>query len=184
MSTTGTSNAKAVRRVRGLYVWTNVKFLLCRYGGVWGNGVTVPLIPNLDTRVVSFMPTGPLSSRYLLIGWLHCPRASLDAVGIRTNLLLLPRIEPRSLGYATRSALSVWIEVLNYILTNLYSLNEPSECLTEANAGTAVNGYDPSVHGHSELWHDKVLQRSAIKFFSDEFLDAVCTVVLSRKEYP
>lgn len=109
MSATGTSNAKAVRRGRGLYVWTNVKFPLCRYGGVWGNGVTVPLILNLDTIVVSFMPAGPLSPRYLLIGWLHCPRASMDAVGIQTNLLLLPRIEPRSLGYATHSSLSVWI---------------------------------------------------------------------------
>lgn len=138
MSATGTSNTKAVRRVRGLYVRTNVKFPLCRYGGVWGNGVTVPLIPNLDTRVVSFMPADPLSPRYLLTGWPHCPRASTEAVGIRTNLLLLPRNEPRSLGYATRSSLSVWIEVLNYILTNLYSLNEPSECLTEANASTAV----------------------------------------------
>jgi hypothetical protein len=80
--------------------------------------------------------------------------------------------------------MSVWVKVLNYTLTNLNSLNEPSECLTEANSGPGVHDYDPSVRGHCTLWNDYILQRSAIQFFSDEFLNAVCTVVLSRKEYP
>lgn len=91
------------------------------------------------------MPAGPLSLRYPLIRWLDCSRASMNDLGIQTNLLMLPRIEPRSRGYATRSCLSVWVKVLNYILANLNSLKEQHECLTEANSGPGVNAYDPSV---------------------------------------
>jgi len=106
---------------------------------VWGSEVTVPLNLDLDTRIVSFMPAGPLSPRFPLIWWLDWSRASMDAVGIQTNLLMLPRIDPRSLGYSTRSSLSVWVEVLNYMLINLNSLNELFECLTEANSGAGVH---------------------------------------------
>jgi len=108
----------------------------------------------------------------------------MDAVGIQTNLLMLPRIDPRSLGYAARSSLSVWVKVLNYILTNLNLLNELFECLTETNSDAGVHAYDPSVRGKCALWNDYILQGSAVQFFSDEFLNAVCTVVLSGKEYP
>jgi len=88
----------------------------------------------------------------------------MDAVGIQTNLLMLPRIDPRSLGYATRSFLSVWVKGFNYILTNLNSFNELSECLTEANSGPGVHAYDPSVISKCALWNDYILQRSAISF--------------------